>query len=89
MNLDCELREPAAVLAENSQAAVLELLNAAQRLLQAKHSPDGYNIGVNVGNAAGQSRMRVFGACYFSRSPTPACRAQYCQARCVSGDCGL
>jgi len=41
------------------QAAVIELLNAAQRLVQAKHSPDGYNIGVNVGKAAGQSRMHV------------------------------
>ena len=41
------------------QAAVLELLNAAQRLVQAKHSPDGYNVGVNVGKAAGQSRMHV------------------------------
>ena len=41
------------------QAAVLELLNAAQRLVQAKYSPDGYNIGVNIGKAAGQSRMHV------------------------------
>ena len=41
------------------QAAVLELLNAAHRLAQAKYSPDGYNIGVNVGKAAGQSRMHV------------------------------
>jgi len=91
--LDCELCEPAAVLAENGlayarldgkslapghvivvprrhvadffdmtaaeQAAVLELLSAVQRLVEAKHSPDGYNIGVNVGKAAGQSRMHV------------------------------
>ena len=41
------------------QAAVLALLNEARRLIQAKHSPDGYNIGVNVGKAAGQSRMHV------------------------------
>jgi diadenosine tetraphosphate (Ap4A) HIT family hydrolase len=41
------------------QAAVLELLNKAQELMQAKHSPDGYNIGANVGKAAGQSRMHV------------------------------
>jgi len=41
------------------QAAVLELLNHARKLVQEKHSPDGYNVGVNVGKAAGQSRMHV------------------------------
>lgn len=41
------------------QAALLELLRRAQRSLQALHKPDGYNIGVNVGSAAGQSRMHV------------------------------
>ena len=41
------------------QRAVLELLNVAQRKIQAEHKPDGYNIGVNVGKAAGQSRMHV------------------------------
>ena len=41
------------------QAAVLALLNQARRLIQSQHSPDGYNIGVNIGKAAGQSRMHV------------------------------
>jgi diadenosine tetraphosphate (Ap4A) HIT family hydrolase len=41
------------------QAAVLALLTEAQKSIQAQHSPDGYNIGVNVGKAAGQSRMHV------------------------------
>jgi diadenosine tetraphosphate (Ap4A) HIT family hydrolase len=41
------------------QAAVLALLNLARRLIQEKHRPDGYNIGVNVGKAAGQNRMHV------------------------------
>jgi diadenosine tetraphosphate (Ap4A) HIT family hydrolase len=41
------------------QSAVLALLNEAQRAIQKQHSPDGYNIGVNVGKAAGQSRMHV------------------------------
>ena len=41
------------------QAAVLELLTRTQRSLEALHKPDGYNIGVNVGRAAGQSRMHV------------------------------
>jgi diadenosine tetraphosphate (Ap4A) HIT family hydrolase len=41
------------------QAAVLALLNEAQKAVQKEHSPDGYNIGVNVGKAGGQSRMHV------------------------------
>ena len=41
------------------QAAVFELLHKAQKSLQALHKPDGYNIGVNVGAAAGQARMHV------------------------------
>jgi diadenosine tetraphosphate (Ap4A) HIT family hydrolase len=41
------------------QSAVLDLLNEAQRLIQREHSPDGYNIGVNVGKAGGQARMHV------------------------------
>jgi diadenosine tetraphosphate (Ap4A) HIT family hydrolase len=39
--------------------AVLDLLREARQLIHAEHSPDGYNIGVNVGQAAGQSRMHV------------------------------
>jgi len=41
------------------QAAVLALLNEARGLIQTKHSPDGYNVGINIGKAAGQSRMHV------------------------------
>ena len=41
------------------QLAITELLREAQRLIHAEHSPDGYNIGVNIGQAAGQSRMHV------------------------------
>ncbi|MFN2643713.1 MAG: HIT family protein [Burkholderiales bacterium] len=43
----------------DEQTAVLALLNEARRLVQAKHAPDGYNVGVNIGKAAGQSRMHV------------------------------
>ena len=43
----------------SEQVAVVELLNHTRKLIQAQHSPDGYNIGVNVGRAAGQSRMHV------------------------------
>jgi diadenosine tetraphosphate (Ap4A) HIT family hydrolase len=41
------------------QSAVLALLTAIQKSIQKEHSPDGYNIGVNVGKAGGQSRMHV------------------------------
>lgn len=41
------------------QSAVLALLNEAQRSIQKQHLPDGYNIGVNIGKAGGQSRMHV------------------------------
>jgi len=41
------------------QSALLSLLNEARKIVQGKHSPDGYNIGANVGAAAGQSRMHV------------------------------
>ena len=43
----------------DEQAAVLQLLNEAQRRIQKRDAPDGYNIGVNIGRAAGQSRMHV------------------------------
>jgi len=39
--------------------AVVELLNRARVLIQSQYSPDGYNVGVNIGRAAGQSRMHV------------------------------
>jgi diadenosine tetraphosphate (Ap4A) HIT family hydrolase len=41
------------------QRAILELLRAAHESIASEHSPDGYNIGVNIGEAAGQSRMHV------------------------------
>jgi diadenosine tetraphosphate (Ap4A) HIT family hydrolase len=41
------------------QSAVLALLNRAHTAIDSRHSPDGYNIGVNIGKAAGQSRMHV------------------------------
>gem|GEM_PF-4821006 len=39
------------------QAALLSLVHDARRLLDERYSPDGYNIGVNIGAAAGQ-RMK-------------------------------
>ena len=46
-------------MSRDEQGAVLELLREAQRHIQLTLSPDGYNIGVNVGVAGGQSRMHV------------------------------
>jgi len=41
------------------QTEVLHLLNQAHRLVEERFSPDGYNIGANVGKAAVQNRMHV------------------------------
>jgi diadenosine tetraphosphate (Ap4A) HIT family hydrolase len=46
-------------MSAEEQAAVLALLNQAHRFVEERHSPDGYNIGVNIGKAAGQARMHV------------------------------
>jgi len=43
----------------DEQTAVLKLLTEIQESIQKQHSPDGYNIGVNIGKAGGQSRMHV------------------------------
>ena len=41
------------------KASVIKLLDTAKAFIAAEHKPDGYNIGVNVGRAGGQSRMHV------------------------------
>ncbi len=41
------------------KASILSLLDRAKAMISKEHSPDGYNIGVNIGKAAGQSRMHV------------------------------
>jgi diadenosine tetraphosphate (Ap4A) HIT family hydrolase len=41
------------------KARVMELLDRAKAYIEAEFRPDGYNIGVNVGRAGGQSRMHV------------------------------
>ena len=46
-------------MTKEEQDSVLSLLNQAQRVIEKEHAPDGYNIGVNVGKAGGQSRMHV------------------------------
>ena len=41
------------------KTSIIALLERAKAEISQKHSPDGYNIGVNIGKAAGQSRMHV------------------------------
>ena len=41
------------------QQALFALLREARRLLAARYAPQGYNIGVNVGEAAGQTVPHV------------------------------
>jgi diadenosine tetraphosphate (Ap4A) HIT family hydrolase len=41
------------------KAAVIALLDRAKVHIEAEFHPDGYNIGVNIGRAGGQSRMHV------------------------------
>jgi diadenosine tetraphosphate (Ap4A) HIT family hydrolase len=40
-------------------AACLELVRSARKDVDAECAPDGYNVGVNVGRAGGQSVMHV------------------------------
>jgi diadenosine tetraphosphate (Ap4A) HIT family hydrolase len=37
------------------QDALWELLRSVQAALQERHRPDGYNVGVNIGDAGGQT----------------------------------
>jgi len=41
------------------KTSVLGLLDRAKARVEHDHRPDGYNIGVNVGRAGGQTRMHV------------------------------
>lgn len=41
------------------KAALFDLIDAGKRLLDESHRPDGYNIGINVGAAAGQTIMHL------------------------------
>ena len=43
----------------DEKASVLALLDRAKAHIEKEFAPDGYNIGVNIGRAGGQSRMHV------------------------------
>ena len=40
---------------ETEQSALLAMVNSTKTIIDERHRPDGYNIGVNVGAAAGQT----------------------------------
>ncbi len=44
---------------EAEKAALLALLDRAKQYLDGQHAPAGYNVGINVGEAAGQTIMHV------------------------------
>ena len=46
-------------LTPDEVTACMELINEEKRLIDAECKPDGYNISVNVGPAAGQSIYHV------------------------------
>ena len=44
---------------KDERAAMFDLVDEAKKLLDAKYHPDGYNVGVNCGQVAGQSVPHV------------------------------
>jgi diadenosine tetraphosphate (Ap4A) HIT family hydrolase len=44
-------------LSENERSELLLLIDKAKELIEEEHKPDGYNIGMNCGEAAGQTVM--------------------------------
>ena len=46
-------------LTQDEVAACMDLINEEKKLIDEEFNPDGYNIGVNIGPAAGQSILHV------------------------------
>ena len=42
-------------ISADERASLFDLLHQARQLLQSEHNPDGFNVGVNVGEVAGQT----------------------------------
>jgi diadenosine tetraphosphate (Ap4A) HIT family hydrolase len=40
---------------QEEKLAIFDLIDEMKVIIDEKHNPDGYNIGVNIGKAAGQS----------------------------------
>lgn len=39
----------------DERLAIVELVDAVKRRIDREHEPDGYNVGINIGEAAGQT----------------------------------
>ncbi len=46
-------------LSKEEQLDLLNLADRVERIVEERYHPDGYNIGINVGEAAGQSIFHV------------------------------
>ena len=46
-------------LSKEERQDLLNLADSVKRILEERYHPDGYNIGINVGAAAGQSILEV------------------------------
>lgn len=44
---------------QEEKIAIFNLLDEAKKIIDDKYKPDGYNIGMNLGEAAGQSVMHL------------------------------
>lgn len=44
-------------LSSTERIELVEMLEATKKLIETKYNPDGYNIGMNCGEAAGQTVM--------------------------------
>jgi len=44
---------------EEEKIAILQLIEEVKKILDRQFKPDGYNIGVNIGKAAGQTIMHL------------------------------
>jgi diadenosine tetraphosphate (Ap4A) HIT family hydrolase len=52
-----QLRSDYFELTSAEKAALPELIDKARSIIEEQHQPDGYNIGMNCGSAAGQTVM--------------------------------
>ena len=44
---------------QEEKIAIFELLDKAKEIIESKYNPDGYNIGMNLGESAGQTVMHL------------------------------
>ena len=45
-------------LSDSKKRKLLDMIQKAKEIIESEHSPDGYNIGMNCGEAAGQTVMQ-------------------------------